>query len=231
MWSQGYTTRIYEPLFAPLRDEPLTLLELGFGEYDPARGDHNNPGNGGRSAAMWREYFPNALIAVVDVVAKTGVPEGVEFFCGSQDDAEFLRGVYLQTGPFDIIIDDASHVSSLTIASFKILWPYLRPGGVYAVEDVHSSYHDWFFGADEAHPDPGQHHVQTAVNFFKRIADEAFFNGRALRGPKTGGRKTADWDVYPRRYWLGYQVESVTFAAPQLIWIRKREVDDYPPPP
>jgi len=36
---------------------------------------------------------------------------------------------------FDIIIDDASHSYSLSMASFNGLFPHLRPGGVYVIED------------------------------------------------------------------------------------------------
>jgi hypothetical protein len=36
---------------------------------------------------------------------------------------------------FDLIVDDASHSYSLSIASFNGLFPYVRPGGVYVIED------------------------------------------------------------------------------------------------
>jgi predicted O-methyltransferase YrrM len=37
--------------------------------------------------------------------------------------------------PLDLVIDDASHVYSLTRASFETLFPRLRPGGTYVIED------------------------------------------------------------------------------------------------
>jgi hypothetical protein len=228
-WPMSYE-RTYGPLFAPLRDEPITLLELGWGEWDPDRKDHANPNNGGRSARAWRDYFtnPEAHIAVVDVEPKVNTAPGVSLFQGDQTDPEFLRSVYLQTGRFDIIIDDASHISSMTIESFKILWPYMKPGGLYCVEDLHSSYHDYYFGPLEAARNPAEHGGLTAVAFFKRLADEAFFNGQRKKGPAVD-QDPRSWDCYPRRYWMGYPVEEVRFCAPQLIVVRKRRFADYPP--
>ena len=43
-------------------------------------------------------------------------------------------------GPFDVIIDDGSHVPSHQKLTFQTLWPHLRPGGLYAVEDIETSF-------------------------------------------------------------------------------------------
>lgn len=232
MWGQDYCRRTYQGLFGPLRNRRLTLLELGWGEYDPERGDHSNPDNGGRSARAWSDYFRNGQIVAVDLAAKNfrdaeQYPRVHLYDRTDQTDPEALGRIHDAHGDFDIIIDDASHVSSLTIASFQLLWPWLKPGGLYVIEDLHSSYHDYYFGRDEAHRDPGQH-GRTAMDFFKRIADEAFFSGRRMKGPAVDDDPYS-WDVYPRRHWLGYAVEEVRFCAPQLIVVRKRTLDQFPP--
>jgi hypothetical protein len=54
-------------------------------------------------------------------------------------------------GPLDLVIDDASHLYSPTKASFEALFPLLRPGGLYIVEDwawahwkeFHAPNHPW----------------------------------------------------------------------------------------
>lgn len=120
---------VYDEFFSPWRDVPITLLELGWGGY-------NDPRGGGESAAMWRQYFPEAKIVVIDVVPKLSRLSGVQLFCGSQDDAAFLAQVHQETGDYDIIVDDASHESFRTMKSFNLLWPRLRPGGFYVVEDL-----------------------------------------------------------------------------------------------
>eukprot|EP00966_Prymnesium_polylepis_P212279 4917263-Prymnesium_polylepis.1 len=39
-------------------------------------------------------------------------------------------------GAFDAIIDDGSHVNSDIMGTFTVLWPHLRPGGLYFLEDL-----------------------------------------------------------------------------------------------
>jgi cephalosporin hydroxylase len=121
--------RIYDELLSPWRDEPITLLELGWGGY-------NNPDEGGYSAAMWRDYFTKANINIIDLAPKRCILPGVELFCGSQDDKEFLAEVHEKTGDYHLIVDDASHNALKTLESFRLLWPYLLPGGLYAIEDL-----------------------------------------------------------------------------------------------
>jgi hypothetical protein len=43
-------------------------------------------------------------------------------------------------GPWDIIIDDGSHVPSHVIFSLYMLWPSVRPGGMHIVEDLDTNY-------------------------------------------------------------------------------------------
>jgi hypothetical protein len=192
----GYT-RIYAQYLEPLRDKPITLLELGWG-------GHEDPEQGGASAAMWRSYFshPDTRVVVIDIEAKTRHIDGVDFHQGSQADSEFLAALHELYGDFDVVIDDASHLSTLTIRSWEILYPMLRPGGLYFCEDTHAAYHSHFYGAREANPNPDRPRSDggpTMMQFFRRLADEVNFKGRN------------DLDLYPRQYWLGYSLEWVTF--------------------
>jgi predicted O-methyltransferase YrrM len=53
------------------------------------------------------------------------------------DDGRLRRMLDEEFGdqPLDLVIDDASHRVSPTRASFNVLFPRLRPGGVYVIED------------------------------------------------------------------------------------------------
>ena len=51
---------------------------------------------------------------------------------GSQDDPSLFENC----PQFDLIIDDASHVPSLTLKTWNILKSKLKPGGYYIIEDV-----------------------------------------------------------------------------------------------
>lgn len=204
-WHHNYTPR-YEAALQGLRDTPITLLELGIGGDD-------NPQAGGQSLRMWAEYFTKGHIIGLDLYPKTvDVPGNVTIYTGSQDNPDILANIHANHGDFDVIIDDASHISSLTIKSFELLWPHLKPGGYYIVEDTHGAYHSWFYGADEANPDPDAKLPKpTMMQFLRRLADEANYD------PNQQSEET----LYPRRYWLGYDVESVTFSY-NLCIIRRR---------
>jgi len=43
-------------------------------------------------------------------------------------------------GHFDVIVEDGSHVPSHQLISFETLWPSVKPGGVYIVEDIETNW-------------------------------------------------------------------------------------------
>ena len=59
------------------------------------------------------------------------------YYRTSQDDEAKLKTIVAQEfdGPLDLVIDDASHFYELTKASFEILFPFVRTGGFYVIED------------------------------------------------------------------------------------------------
>ena len=64
------------------------------------------------------------------------------FYC-DQSDAEKLEKEVIAERPhgWDIVIDDGSHVPAHNIISFEVLWKNVRPGGIYVVEDIETSYY------------------------------------------------------------------------------------------
>lgn len=84
---------------------------------------------------------------------------------GSQDDAEFLSRVADRIGEIDVVIDDGCHFSPQVIKSFEILFPRLKAGGLYVVEDVATAYWEDYMGSsDLLNP-------TTSMFFFKRLTD------------------------------------------------------------
>ena len=55
---------------------------------------------------------------------------------GDQNDPAILNEMATRHGPFDIIIDDGSHVGEHIITSFRALFPDLTANGLYAIEDL-----------------------------------------------------------------------------------------------
>lgn len=200
-------TKWYEQYFEKRRNDKLTILELGWG-------GHEDPDQGGASAQMWRDYFPNATVVCIDLEEKviTEAHDGIHFRQGSQGDKDFIDRLADEFGGFDIIIDDASHLSSLTIASWTYLYPHLNPGGIYVVEDTHSSFHDFYYGKSEANenPDlPTSTGEPTALQYFKRLTDEVCFRGNG------------DYNLFPEKYHLGFELEWVHFYF-NLCLVKKR---------
>ncbi len=119
---------IYERYFAPLRDEPIHMIEVGV--------------NMGASIIVWLEYFQKGKVSGVDIVPRTRPPESdrYHFFHGNQSDKDFWRVFTENTPKLDIIIDDGGHTSGQIETTFWSLWPHLKPGGYYCIEDLGACY-------------------------------------------------------------------------------------------
>ncbi|MDF5719772.1 MAG: hypothetical protein PUP91_04630 [Rhizonema sp. PD37] len=175
-WNSHWYAQHYNKHFAPLRLKKLNILEIGVGGDD-------DPKSGGESLRMWKTYFPNSMIYGIDIVDKKALEEPrIKIFQGSQDDESFLRKVVAETGELDIIIDDGSHINEHVIKSFKILFPALKHGGIYVIEDTLTSYvpdiNELKFvseGVVKKWPQLGGsldlNSPNTMVNFFKKLVD------------------------------------------------------------
>lgn len=136
--------RVYERLFSPYTtrtqasrsdSHPLRFLEIGVRE--------------GGSLQVFSKYFgPDAVLFGVDIdeSCRSLNCSPAQIRIGSQSDPQFLQSVVAEMGGLDIVLDDGSHYSSDQAASFATLWPLLSVGGLYVVEDVHTSYWREFGG-------------------------------------------------------------------------------------
>ena len=169
-------TQHYARHFAAYRNKPVKLLEIGIGGFEPDRG-YSDPALGGGSMRMWRTYFPRGRIYGLDIFDKSPHNERrIKTFQGSQADTEFLRVVLEQTGSLDIIIDDGSHRCDHVITSFEYLFPQMSAQGVYAIEDVQTSYLEDYGGSDE---DPDR--SDTTMGYFKRFVHGVNYEERRSR--------------------------------------------------
>ncbi len=116
--------------------QPRNILELGVW--------------GGGSLVFWFEHFRPVRLVGIDnkpevkseyfqrYLATRGVSDRIKTYWETdQADAGRLRAVVAADfdGPLDLVIDDASHLYDLTRTSFEVLFPLLRPGGLYIIED------------------------------------------------------------------------------------------------
>jgi hypothetical protein len=159
----------YETYLPKYRHKPIKMLEIGLGcemTYGP-----------GKSANLWTAYFddPRTEIYFLEYNKpcldkwKEELPPRVKAIDGDQSNVDHLkRMIYEFGGGYDIIVDDGGHHQNMIITSLKFLWPYLKPGGIYVIEDLHTSYMEYF---------NGYYHLNTtAVEFIKNLIDEMYYN-------------------------------------------------------
>ena len=131
---------MYGIFLTPLaqRAEPLKLFEIGLGcnmLYGP-----------GASVELWTALFPRLELwaaeydaACVRRHAKRLAHErpNLHVLMGDQGNASTLEGwVNASGGRFDAVIDDGSHRNGDILQSFALLWPHVRNGGFYFLEDL-----------------------------------------------------------------------------------------------
>ena len=143
---------VYHRLLAPWRSQNISFLEIGIWK--------------GGSIKMWQDYFgaeSRLTFLDIDPACKAFEVPGLTVEIGDQSDGIFLQDVATKHGPFDIIIDDGGHKMHQQIASFNALWPRLSDGGLYVVEDTHTSYWPGFGGGFRAQ--------KSFVEFSKDLID------------------------------------------------------------
>ena len=152
---------IYEMFLAKRRCDNLCLLEIGVGGegYDL----------GGASLKTWYDYFPNAKIVGIDIYAKSELDNDriITAVC-DQADQHALQNLVAELGPFDVVIDDGSHRAADVVTSLFVLFHGLKPGGLYFLEDLQTSYWSPYGGSSIA---PECH--DTAVRWLKLAIDIA----------------------------------------------------------
>ena len=153
-------TQHYMTHFKAFKNKPIQLLEIGVGGFEKST-------EGANSLKMWKAYFPKANIFSFDIVDKRGLQEErIKIYKGSQVDKEFLDRMIAEIGDLDIIIDDGSHINDHVITTFKYLFPKLKLGGIYVIEDTQTSYWKDYGGDSDDLKNP-----KTMMNFFKGLTD------------------------------------------------------------
>jgi hypothetical protein len=123
--------QFYDKYFSEYRDSKK-VLEIGI--------------DTGISIQAWLDYFPAATIYGTDITIQNNLrfndPDNrVVLFSGDQGNIEDLnKFISTYGGDFDIIIDDGGHTMQQQQLTLKTYFPYLKPGGMYVVEDLHTSY-------------------------------------------------------------------------------------------
>ena len=119
----------YMQHFQGMRNRPVRMLEIGIGLAG--------------STNFFADYFdhPQSQIIAIDIrVPVVKVRKNVKMINCNQNDTAKLQRIARAHGPFDIIIDDGSHRMVETKKSFDTLYPHVKPGGYYVIEDFMAQY-------------------------------------------------------------------------------------------
>ena len=127
---------VYEKHLSKFKNKPCNLLEIGIQK--------------GGSLELWHHYFgekckihgvdndPQVLDLIYDFE--------VDIEVGDQEDMKFWNDYTSKREFFDIIIDDGGHKMKQQENTVLSLFNKLNYGGVYIIEDTHTSYWEDFGG-------------------------------------------------------------------------------------
>ena len=135
--------QLYDVLFHDRRESLEKMVELGLARGGPEalQGGVIERRCDSPSIAMWAEYFPAARIIGFDISDFSHLEARHQRFsfirgdCGSAADLRRLAGHV--GNDVDLIVDDASHASFHQQLALRELFPALRRGGLYIIEDLH----------------------------------------------------------------------------------------------
>jgi hypothetical protein len=147
----------YFPIYARhlerFRGRPVRMLEIGVYR--------------GGGLDMWSRYLGSEARLVgldIDEAAVRAVRGRFPVVLGDQQDPAVLLDLHERYGPFDIVVDDGGHTMDQQITTAETLFPLLSDGGVFIVEDTHTSYWPEFGGA--------LHGAGSFVEWAKRRVDD-----------------------------------------------------------
>ena len=131
-------TELYQMLFLPYRRRAVTFLEMGLLIGGPEHGASADRATADLpSVRMWLEYFPKGRIHGLDVSDFSWFHDDrFTFHRCDMDARQNIAAAATGMPAFDIIVDDASHASHHQQFGFLELFPKLKPGGLYVIEDL-----------------------------------------------------------------------------------------------
>ena len=185
-------TEIYDIYFDPIKDEKINIFEIGIDQ--------------GESLKLWESYFKNSNIIGLDINpdCMKYIGDRKKVYIGSQIDEFLLYKIQKENNPLSIIIDDGSHNWDDQIKTFQTAFSLLKNGGIYFIEDLHTSYVNKWSGKDI-----------SCMEFLKKLTDDVMLHGKSFIGTKEIGNQFLSY--------YEYHIEYIHFYK-GLCVIKKREI-------
>ena len=144
----------YENLFSSFRLDPVNILEIGV-----LKGGH---------LEVLSRYFPNAKnIIGCDIDPQCGSfvygDNRIKVIVGNAYTDQTAQKISAIAPELNIVIEDGTHVQRDVVYAFAKYFPSLADGGLFLVEDLHTSYWQSYGG--------GLFHPFSAYAFFRRLTD------------------------------------------------------------
>ena len=126
-------TSVYERFLFDKRERIQQMIEIGVLR--------------GSSIQMWERYLPNAKILGLDInpqyfSERQFGPRVTLKVCDATNESQLvpvLESMSIQPNSVDMIIDDGSHIVSHQVKTICSMWKYVKPGGLYIIEDMHTA--------------------------------------------------------------------------------------------
>jgi hypothetical protein len=132
-------TDLYERFLGAWRHQPIRIFEIGIAS--------------GGSLRLWNEYFTKASIFAIDIddSRKYENARTRTLVADQSDRQQLAKAMAAFGGEFDFILDDGGHRMEQQQISLGFLFKYVKSGGYYIIEDLHTSLprrHGYGYGTD-----------------------------------------------------------------------------------
>lgn len=165
---------IYEKWFDSRKDDKVTFMEVGI-DY-------------GQSAGAWHDYFSNGQIFMVDYKDFSSYnKDRLQCLTANQSSFSDMLGIANKVDEIDFFIDDGGHCMNHQQHTFGALFPKMKKGGLFFIEDTHTSNWD---PSTQPEGSPGFCYGQpvminadrsnTTINVFKQFQKTGSFKSEFL---------------------------------------------------
>lgn len=127
-------TDLYERFLGAWRHDPIRIFEIGIAS--------------GGSIRLWTAYYDKASIYAIDLVDSTKYENArtKTLIADQSNRKQLANAMSVFGGEFDFILDDGGHGMSLQQISLGALFKYVKSGGYYIIEDLHTSLTNKYVG-------------------------------------------------------------------------------------
>ena len=199
----GYSL-VYDLLLSRIREDQINLCEIGLciGGPELKTGSIERSAERLPSVEMWHEYFPNAKIIGVDISDFSEFEnDWFKFIRADAGDEKLLQNIVDLGIEFDVVIDDGSHAHFHQQRTFLSLFPTVRNGGLFIIEDL-----QW---QPETYAGELPHVPPTDALFSRLIADGEF--------SATGSLPLGEWRA------LENQIKNVFLIDEDWLYQHRRQ--------